>query len=248
MCFFSALAILHIVNDLTCVINHVMITITVVETKAHHHHQERTPYWGHSCLHKSAPRVPVLRSMPGREEAKVAWFRISLNSTGPGVSRALAGHPRRLLQSRGGMLMAVRRARQWSVFRLARATWPNKRSLLQRMVSDSGGQPVDDSQFYGVKHTIETMFLYKTSTKFLCGHQDGGLRRTPGWRPKNGNYIFEQHIYMTSRRTKAMRCKNLIPSNGLTKVSITKQTCRNPTEYEIRSSRLNCLYAIYRNR
>ena len=28
-CVFSALAILHIVNDLTCVINHVMITITM---------------------------------------------------------------------------------------------------------------------------------------------------------------------------------------------------------------------------
>ena len=36
----------------------------------------------HSCQHKSAPRVSVLRSMPGRAEAKVAWLQISLNNTG----------------------------------------------------------------------------------------------------------------------------------------------------------------------
>jgi len=36
-----------------------------------HHHQERTPRLGLSCLHKSAPCILVLHSMPGIVEANV---------------------------------------------------------------------------------------------------------------------------------------------------------------------------------
>jgi len=51
-----------------------------------------------------------------------------------------AGRRLRYFQSRGGLLTTARRARQWSIFGPARATRLNKRSLLERMVSDSGGQ------------------------------------------------------------------------------------------------------------
>jgi len=44
---------------------------------------------GHSCLHKSAPCISVLRAMPGRVEANVTWLLIGLNSAGPGVCQDL---------------------------------------------------------------------------------------------------------------------------------------------------------------
>jgi len=53
-----------------------------------HQHQERTPDWlGHSYLHKSTPRISVLRSMPGRVKANVTWLQGDFNSEGPGMCR-----------------------------------------------------------------------------------------------------------------------------------------------------------------
>jgi len=90
------------------------------------------PGRGYSCLHKSAPSIPVLRPMPGRVEGNVTWLQVGLNSAGP------AG----MCRTGKGLLMAAWRARQWSISGPARAIWPNKRSRREWMVSDRGGHPV----------------------------------------------------------------------------------------------------------
>jgi len=46
------------------------------------------PRLGHSCLHKSAACITVLRSMPGRVEANVTWLQVGLQSAAAGMSRA----------------------------------------------------------------------------------------------------------------------------------------------------------------
>jgi len=51
----------------------------------YHHHQERTPRLEHCCLHKFAPSISFLRSMPGRVEAIVTRLQMGFNCASPAV-------------------------------------------------------------------------------------------------------------------------------------------------------------------
>jgi len=92
---------------------------------------------GHSCLHKSVPRISVLRSMPGRVKVNVPWLQVGLNSSGPGKFRATSPPfpiPWRVVDGMKSTAMFH--------FRASTHYMTNKRSRRERIVSDRGGQPV----------------------------------------------------------------------------------------------------------
>jgi len=90
----------------------------------------------HSCLCESVPNSSFLRTIPGQEDASVAWLQVSLNSLGPGLCRLS------LFQSQGGMLMVTWRDKWWSSSGSSHATCSYRHSLLNRIVTDGSGQPV----------------------------------------------------------------------------------------------------------
>jgi len=84
-----------------------------------------TPFWS------------VLRTLPCRVEAKIVCLEVEVNTMH--ISGVRLGRPVRRCQSAGRRLMVTHRAGVWSCDESARATWPNRRRLLD-VTSCAGGR------------------------------------------------------------------------------------------------------------